>query len=281
MIGKVYSIISGIYFIKQEGNEKIHKIPASGKLRFNQNSPLVGDLVKFNENILLDILPRKNSFIRPKVANIDQVIVVMSLFKPRFNSFLLDKYLSIIEFKKITPILFFTKSDLGKSNWNEIYKNMGYRTYLINNTNLTNKDELKNIFKEKTSVFLGQTGVGKTTTINNLSNSNFLTQEISKALGRGKHTTREVRIIEYNNGELIDTPGFSSIDLELSDKELSKSFFFLQESSLKCKYRTCLHVNEDLRDCNIKQKVESKEWPKFRNENYLKLMIQTKKENWK
>ncbi|EFF41097.1 ribosome small subunit-dependent GTPase A [Mycoplasmopsis alligatoris] len=278
MIGKVYSINAGIYHINDGQND--YKIPALGKLRFNNTPPLVGDWVEFNDQSLVSIKERKNWFIRPKVANVDQVIIVISLFEPLFQDYLLDKYLSIIEFKNIEPILFFTKTDLGQSHWYEYYKKMGYKVYLINNNNFDNSVEIKQIFKNKVSVFLGQSGVGKTSTINNLSDNNFETQIISKALGRGKHTTRMLQIIKFNDGELIDTPGFSSLDLDINNLELAQSFWFLKQNISKCKFRSCLHINENVKDCYVKQNIGNEFWPEKRYENYLKLSKETKKEKW-
>lgn len=279
MKGKIYSIVSGIYEIKNLDNSII-SIPGSGKLRFNNLTPLVGDFVEHDDKMILEILNRKNNFIRPKVANVDQVIVVMSLKEPEFSSFLMDKFLSIIEFKEIKPVLFFTKIDLVDNfYWIEEYKKCGYEVYLIDNKNESDLNKIRQIFKDKTNVFLGQTGVGKTTTINRLSKNNFETQQISKALGRGKHTTRVVRIIEFNNGELIDTPGFSSLDLDINSLELAQSFELFKKHFPNCKYRSCLHINENLHDCAIKRQINIS-IPQWRYENYLKLSKETKKERW-
>lgn len=279
MKGKIYSIVSGIYEIKNSDNSTV-LIPGSGKLRFNNLIPLVGDYVEHDNKMILNILERRNNFTRPKVANVDQVIIVMSLKEPEFSSFLMDKFLSIIEFKEIKPILFFTKSDLVNDfHWYEQYQKCGYEVYLINNNSNSNLSEIKQIFKNKTNVFLGQTGVGKTTTINRLSNNNFQTQQISKALGRGKHTTRVVKIIEFNDGELIDTPGFSSLDLDINSLELAQSFDLFKRHFPDCKYRSCLHINENPHDCAIKKQIDIS-IPKWRYENYLKLSKETKKERW-
>lgn len=279
MKGKIYSIVSGIYEIKNSDNSTV-LIPGSGKLRFNNLIPLVGDYVEHDSKMILNILERRNNFIRPKVANVDQVIIVMSLKEPEFSSFLMDKFLSIIEFKEIKPILFFTKSDLVNDfYWYEQYQKCGYEVYLINNNSNSSLSEIKQIFKNKTNVFLGQTGVGKTTTINRLSNNNFQTQQISKALGRGKHTTRVVKIIEFNDGELIDTPGFSSLDLDINSLELAQSFDAFKKYFPYCKYRSCLHINENVNDCEIKKQIDIS-IPKWRYENYLKLSKETKKERW-
>lgn len=279
MYGKVYSIISGIYHIKID-NGQIIKIPGAGKLRFQNIMPLVGDYVEVFNDQLEKVLERKNSFVRPKVANVDQVIVVMSLKEPEFQSFLLDKYLAIIEAKNIHPVLFFTKSDLCEDFFFfDEYKKMHYQVFLIDNIDLNYKNKVKEIFRNKTNVFLGQTGVGKTTTINYLSDNDYQTQEISKALGRGKHTTRVLRIVEFNGGELIDTPGFSSLNLDLDPLELAHSYKNFNELSKFCKFRSCLHLNENLKDCAVKQQIDIS-IPEWRYINYVKLQKETKKEKY-
>ncbi|VEU76170.1 ribosome small subunit-dependent GTPase A [Mycoplasmopsis columboralis] len=276
MKGKIFSIIGGVYTVELQNGEQI-KISAAGKLRYLNVTPLVGDDVEIINNQVSEILPRKNSFIRPKVANVDQMILLMSFKEPEFSSFLLDKYLSIVENKKIKPILFFTKYDLTNENhWYEQYQKMNYEVYLINNTSSEYVNSIKNIFQDKYSVFMGQTGVGKTTTINKLSNNNYQTQSISKALGRGKHTTRAIHITPFNNGYLIDTPGFSSLDLDMDKYELARSFASFDTLAQQCKFRSCLHLNEDQSVCAIKQAINTDVVPNFRYENYVKLQAQLK-----
>ncbi|WP_025755259.1 ribosome small subunit-dependent GTPase A [Mycoplasmopsis cricetuli] len=277
MQAKIFSIIGGIYTVVNKNGEEF-KITGAGKLRYLNQTPVVGDNVIVKKNQIVKILERKNFFIRPKVANIDQIILLMSFKQPEFNSFLLDKYLSIVENKKITPILFFTKFDLDQCNliYKE-YNQMGYQTYLIDNQNSNYIKIVKPIFKNKYSVFMGQTGVGKTTTINKLTNNNYQTQEISKALGRGKHTTRAIHITKFNEGYLIDTPGFSSLNLDMNKYQLARSFASFDKLAQTCKFRSCLHINEDTKMCAVKQNINTKTIPKFRYENYVKLQSQLNK----
>lgn len=277
MKGKIFSIVAGQYLINDENNNLI-TLPAAGKLRHMKVVPLVGDNVEFENGMLQEVYPRENEFVRPKVANIDQMIVCMSIKEPNFQPYLIDKYLAIIEGKNIKPILFFTKSDLDElesHKWFTYYKSMNYDVYLINNNNDEVK-KLKGLLKDKYSVFMGQSGVGKTTTLNNLSNSNYQTQSISKALGRGKHTTRVVQIIPFNEGYLVDTPGFSSLNLDMDAFALSRSFNLFKKYAPMCKYRSCLHINEKLQDCAIKQKVEESIITMLRYENYLKMQNELK-----
>ncbi|RIV16463.1 ribosome small subunit-dependent GTPase A [Mycoplasmopsis gallopavonis] len=274
-IYKVYSIVAGIYTVVH--NDLVLKIPAAGKLRYLELQPIVGDNVLVKDGQLVEILERKNEFIRPKVANVDQMLVFMSIKEPEFQPFLVDKYLAIIESKKIKPVLCFTKVDLDQeqaSYWANYYKQMGYEVILINNSKIeeTTLNALKSKIKDKYSVFMGQSGVGKTTTLNSLGNYSFETQQISKALGRGKHTTRVVSIIEFNDGFLIDTPGFSSLELELSKIELAQSFESFQKLAQTCKFRSCLHNQEPKDFCAIKQNIGTNLVPELRYKNYLKLL---------
>ncbi|MHA3796105.1 ribosome small subunit-dependent GTPase A [Mycoplasma sp. VS31B] len=271
---KVTKIVSGIYTVQNEHDTL--EIPAAGRLRYLEQSPVVGDNVIVSNGTITEILPQKNSFIRPKVANIDQMIVFMSIGQPKFQPFLVDKYFAIIENKNIVPVLFITKTDLNPSYAEEIaelYRGMQYRVELIDNKNPDNYiNNLNGLFSKKYSVFMGQSGVGKTTTLNALGEHNFLTQEISKALGRGKHTTRVVSIINFNDGYLIDTPGFSSLSLDMDKEELAKSFKVFKELSKMCKFRNCLHLNESIDNCAIKQQVGTKLIPQIRYNNYIKLL---------
>ncbi|UVD81762.1 ribosome small subunit-dependent GTPase A [Mycoplasma iguanae] len=272
MIGKVVRVIAGFYDVKSNEDQQHYRIRGSGNLRYTNNAPVVGDYVEFSPNgLLTKILERKNFFIRPKIANIDQAIIVMSLKEPKFSSLLLDKFLMIVESKNIEPIIFFTKTDLDEFFDISIYQKMGYKCYAINNNKFDKKPFL-DLFKNKTSVFMGQTGVGKTSTINNLSDSNFAIQQISKALGRGKHTTRVVQIIDWNEGELIDTPGFSSIQIDLEPLEMARSFINFKEAAKECKFKSCIHFNEPEHDCKIKTLVRINEIPQWRYQNYLDLL---------
>ncbi|WP_029513379.1 ribosome small subunit-dependent GTPase A [Mycoplasmopsis primatum] len=280
MKGKIYSINAGIYTIKDENNLS-HNLPALGVLRHQNIKPLVGDYVEFDEDkYLTKILPRKNNFVRPAVANIDYIIIVMSLKEPTFQSFLVDKYMSYIEAYNIEPILFITKTDLSADNmYKNEYEKLGYQVYEINYKTDEWVKNIKHLFVNKTNVLMGQSGVGKTTIINKISDNNFKTQEISKFANRGKHTTRIVSIIDvFENGQIIDTPGFSSLDINLTQTELANSFKQFRELGKYCKFKSCLHLNEPEELCNVKIAYKNKIVPEFRYKNYLKLMQEVKNE---
>lgn len=269
MIGQVVRVISGFYDI--EVDSTIFRVRGSGNLRESENSPVVGDFVDFSKNGLLNkILDRKNFLIRPKVSNVDYVVIVTSLNEPKFSSLLLDRFLIIVESQNIEPIIVFTKSDLGNLKPYDDYKSQNYNCFYVDNKKPKNIGILKNALKNKLSVFTGQSGVGKSSTINNILNLELKTDNISQSLGRGKHTTRVVEMHKKDNIKIIDTPGFSSLQINLTKLQISKSFKDFRIWSKKCKFTSCLHYKEQ--NCEIKKKLENKELLKSRYDNYIKIL---------
>lgn len=282
MIGRIIKLISNDYTVLSEN--KIYICKSRGKFRNMKLTPLVGDMVKFDEknNYILDILPRKNELIRPPVSNIDQAFIISSVKDPDFSTNLLNKLLVLIEYNNITPIICLTKLDLlSKEELEEInkyinyYKNIGYKVYI--NTDL---EEIKNQFKDKYSIFTGQSGAGKSTLLNKLDNSlNIKTDEISYALGRGKHTTRHVELLKICNGFVADTPGFSSLDFyDMSNSDIRDNFVEFNDYKELCKYKDCMHDKED--NCEIKRKVEQDIILKSRYDDYLKFIHREIKSRW-
>ena len=177
-----------------------------------------------------------------------------------------------MELHHVEPIICITKSDIVSSDYlkeiNEIlsyYKKLGYK--VIYNYEI---DEIKELLKDKTSVFTGQTGAGKSTLLNKLNpNFNLETGEVSSALGRGKHTTRVVELFNINNGKVLDTPGFSALDFyEYSNEDIRNAF--IEFKDYPCIYKDCMHKNE--KECMVKQKVLDNNIMKTRYENYLKFI---------
>lgn len=272
MQGQIIKIVSNLYFV--EADHKIYECRSRGKFRNENITPVVGDFVLFDEkqNYILEILPRKNALIRPLVANIDQAFIITSVKEPAFSSNLLDKLLTVIYANDIKPVICLTKIDLlKKDELKEIkkiakyYQKQGYK--VVYNTE---KYKIKRMFKKKTTVFTGQTGAGKSTLLNRLNKKlNLETGEISKALGRGKHTTRHVELIDMFNGKVLDTPGFSSLDLSKLDNGKIKESF-KEFSKYPCPYKDCNHLRE--KECQVKKAVEDGKILKSRYENYKKFL---------
>ncbi|MBR6690573.1 MAG: ribosome small subunit-dependent GTPase A [Bacilli bacterium] len=273
MVGKIIKQISNDYTVKVD--DKLYICKARGKFRNMHITPLVGDNVKIDEenNYILEILDRKNELDRPSVSNIDQVVIVTSVKIPDFSSNLLDKLLTIIEFNNIKPVICFTKLDL--LNEEEIkhikeimnyYKQIGYEVYSNTDSNL------KDIFKDKITVFAGQSGAGKSSLLNRLDNTlNLEIGEVSIALGRGRHTTRHTELIEVLGGLIADTPGFSSIDFRgMKKSDIRDNFIEFNEYRDICEYKDCMHINE--LKCMVKDKVNDNTILKSRYENYLKFV---------
>ena len=274
MQGRIIKQISDLYTVKV--NNEIYECKARGVFRNNKITPLVGDLVTIDidKKIIKNIEDRKNSLVRPPLANIDQVLIVTSTKKPNFSDNLLDKMISLLEFNNIEPIICFTKMDLLNSKEKKeikkiikYYKSIGYKV-------LINKDlrKIKKLFKNKLTVFAGQSGAGKSTLLNRLDKSLSLkTGEISQALNRGKHTTRHTELFSIFNGLVADTPGFSSFDLKsIPKEELKNTFKEIKNNQDNCEYKNCSHVNE--KECYIKKLVKNNKILETRYKNYVRFM---------
>ena len=256
MKGQIVKIHSDLHYVQVE--KDIYPCKCRGIFRKEKILPLVGDYVEFDSKKLVveNVLPRKNEFRRPKVSNIDQAVIVTSCKSPDFSANLLDKLLVVLEYHHMKPIICFTKKDLlTKAEKKEIkqikkyYEKIGY-TVLWN----TNISKIKRLFKNKTTVFTGQTGAGKSSLLNKLNkNLKLETGEISKALGRGKHTTRHVELIELFKGKVLDTPGFSSIDFSnMKDTDIRDSF--IEFKKYACPFQDCMHLKE--KECSVKEAVK-------------------------
>lgn len=269
MKGQIVKIISDLHFVSFE--DKIYPCKCRGIFRKEHIVPVVGDYVLFSidTNIIEKVLERKNVFDRPKVSNIDQALLVTSLKCPDFSLNLLDKFICLMEINNVEPIICITKKDLlTDKEIGEIdsildyYRSLGYK--VLYNTEL---EEIKKIIPYKTTVFTGQTGAGKSSLLNRLNvNWNLEIGDVSVALGRGKHTTRVVELLEYCDGKVMDTPGFSALDLnKYSKKEIRESF--REFSKYPCIYKDCTHTKES--ECVVKKNVNANNILKSRYLNYL------------
>ena len=266
--GALVKINSDTFTVKV--NDKYYDCKSRGKIR-NISKPLVGDkvLVNLGDLIIEDILPRKNALDRPQVANIDMALVVTSLHQPDINLTLLDKLLTIITINKIEPVIVLTKRDLAsKGELKEINKLIKY--YESIGLKVFNNDEiskLKRYLKGKIVTVCGQTGAGKSSLINKLDkNLNLKTDEISFSLNRGKHTTRIVELFTIDDFYIVDTPGFSQIDLDKYSKEdIKNSFKEFKDND--CYFSDCNHLN-NTKGCKVISKVKDGTILKSRYDNY-------------
>lgn len=278
MKGQIRKALSGFYYVYSAG--KLYQTRARGNFRKLKISPLVGDEVVFEstnqtDGYILEMLPRKNELVRPAVANVDQAVIVTSLVEPNFSYNLLDRFLVTLAHQSIEPIIYLTKVDIFDEEEKideieHIYGSIGYKVIVAKETSEAN--ELEALFSEKLTVFMGQSGAGKSTLLNQiLPELQLKTGEISDALGRGRHTTRHVELLEIAGGLVADTPGFSAIDfLSIEAVELPREFPEFVARLDQCRFRECQHLNEP--DCAIKAAVESGEIAQSRYDNYQQFM---------
>ncbi|MBA1434879.1 ribosome small subunit-dependent GTPase A [Bombilactobacillus bombi] len=278
--GKIIKSNSGFYDV-QVANQQVVRTRARGNFRQKKIKPIVGDWVEFENDYLLRIKPRKNEIERPLIANVDQALVVITATQPQFSSNLLDRFLVVLASQNIQPLIYLSKLDLLTSIQQapilkvlKYYQNQGYQVF----TAVDREQKLMTALADKETVLAGQTGVGKTTLLNQLlPQLHLATNSISTSLNRGKHTTRIVTLYPYKQGLIADTPGFSSLNLTKITREQLPQLYpdFLQYSS-NCKYRSCVHLNEP--QCGVKQAVEQGQILTSRYQNYCQFQAEIAQE---
>ncbi|MFK8242639.1 MULTISPECIES: ribosome small subunit-dependent GTPase A [unclassified Facklamia] len=287
--GLIYQAISGFYYVWSQ--EESFATKPRGNFRHQQIKPLVGDEVEFevdiedekSESRIIKILPRKNSLVRPPVANVDYALVVMSLVEPDFSYNLLDHFLVSLESNHISPYIILTKKDVlvekrGQEAADDLINDIRqvYRTakypVLVKEESNQFIEQLAGHVESGIYIVMGQSGVGKSTLLNQLlPNSDIQTAEISDYLNRGRHTTREVTLYPWNDGLLADTPGFSAIEFpEVEKEQLGEYFPEIWQQSQHCRFRGCLHINEP--NCAVKQAVDLNEIAVSRYQNYCQIL---------
>ncbi len=286
MIARIIKIVSKEYTLMNENRERFDAI-VMGKVRL-QMTPAAGDLVEAQKTdgrwVIQKILPRHNRLIRPFVANVDQAIIVMSVRDPDFSPALIDRLSMLICEAGIEPLLCVTKCDLGIDPETEErireYEKGPMR--VIRTAKGSLDPSLASVLDGKITVLTGQSGAGKSTLLNQLEPSFHLaTQEISKALGRGKHTTRHNELHEVAGGLVADTPGFSSLDFShITKYELGQYVPDFVPYIGRCRFNDCIHQNEP--GCAVKEAVSQKIIPEVRYLDYLSVlqMIQERKEKY-
>lgn len=276
MNGQIVRVISNLYTVKVD--DQLYGCRARGIFRKNNIVPIVGDYVKISvgDNVITEIMPRRNELDRPVVANVDVAIIVTSTKKPNLDLKLLDKLISVVLFNGIEPVICFTKTDLLNDSELEMidslkkyYELIGIKVVINTDTN-----DIKKIIKNKICVLAGQTGAGKSSLLNKLDDKlSIKTDEISEALGRGKHTTRHVELYQISDGYVADTPGFSALDLKGMTKEQLRDTF-LEFENYDCRFRDCMHNKE--KECGVKEAVNNKLILQSRYNNYLLFLEEMK-----
>lgn len=284
--GKIIKGIAGFYYVHVE-DVGVFQCKARGVFRNKKMKPLIGDDVQIEvtheedmEGNVLEILPRKNELVRPTVSNIDQAIIVFAIKEPNPNLNLLDRFLLVIESKNIESIVCFSKIDLStkeeQNYYKKIYESAGYKVKLVSAKNIDLhdvEDELVN----KTTVFAEPSGVGKSSMINLLQSEIVMeTGAVSNKIKRGKHTTRHANLIPLDeHSYVVDTPGFSSLDIEqFEENDVKKYFVEFEEYSDGCKFATCNHINEP--NCAVKDAIENGKISESRYKSYLQIYNEIK-----
>ncbi|OPL08029.1 MAG: hypothetical protein AVO33_02840 [delta proteobacterium ML8_F1] len=286
--GIILKGIGGFYYV--EAGDRIYATRARGLFRNEKIKPLVGDQVEIDvtsdedsEAYIQKILPRKSRLQRPEVANVDQVIVTMALTNPSPNFILLDKLLILGQYHGVRPVICLNKSDLVPPGVLEEvkrdYEATGFDVIFVSVPELTGIEDLKAVLRGKVNVFAGPSGVGKSSITNALKPGLALkVGEVSERIGRGRHTTRHTELIELpSGGFVLDTPGFSSLEILQIPKDTLKDYYpDFSEAARDCRYRDCSHINEP--GCGVKEAVADRRISQNRYHGYQYIYEELKKQ---
>jgi ribosome biogenesis GTPase len=287
MKGKIIKGIAGFYYVHVP-ESGIYECKAKGIFRKENIKPLVGDDVRIEvtdvggfEGNIIEILPRRSFLVRPAVANIDQALLIFAINKPAPNYNLLDRFLIMMRGQGLECIICFNKNDISSDEERieiaDIYKDSGCRVLFVSALENEGVEELSDILKGKTTAVAGPSGVGKSSIVNRLQNDTKMeTGDISAKIDRGKHTTRHSELITISEDTYImDTPGFSSLNLFDVEKEELKGFYpeFAPYES-ECKFLTCVHIHEPV--CGVRKAIEEGKINKVRYDNYVTLYDELK-----
>lgn len=277
--GIIIKSIGGLYLV--ESPSGLFECKARGVFRNQGLTPYIGDDVIFEDGVINELLPRRNEIIRPPVANLDQIILIVSTCKPVPNILLMDKFIAISEYKGIKPIVMVTKIDLASfEQIFDIYKRVGVETFVVDYNNDESIQEIKQTLKGKISVFTGNSGVGKSTLMNAIDSTlSIPTGEISEKLGRGRHTTRHAELYKIKDGGYIaDTPGFSTFETNKYDiikkEELSSCFVEFRQYMDDCKFKDCSHTKE--KGCAVIEAVNNGDIVESRHKSYCHMYEEAK-----
>lgn len=279
MRGVIIKGIGGLYFVKVE--DKVIECKARGKFRYAGLTPVIGDKVEImlevdeSKGVIEKIFSRDNEMVRPAVANVTQAFVVFAFKQPDLNMDLLNKFLVLCEFYRLKIVLCLNKLDLVQEVNDDLIKELksvGCDLVFLKAKEGQGLDELKTRIKNNITVFCGPSGVGKSTILNSLLGREAMkTGDISKKSQKGKHTTRHSELIEYEEGFLLDTPGFSALCLDFIDKEgLQHCFPEFEKYQGQCRFSNCMHYKEP--NCKVKEAVENNEIYQDRYKFYIKTL---------
>jgi ribosome biogenesis GTPase len=279
MKGTIIKGIAGFYYVKTEDSRLI-ECKARGKFRFDELTPMVGDMVEIaiddnDKGVIDSVMPRKSQLTRPAVANITQALVVFAFKDPDINLELLNRFLVLCEYNDLKITVCMNKSDLDSGQNDkiiEMIKSAGYDFLSLNAEKGIGTELVKEKLKDNITVLCGPSGAGKSTILNSIAGRTLMeTGVVSNKLGRGKHTTRHSELIEVGGGFIVDTPGFSSLDIDFIKREdLMYSFPEFQDFIGKCRFTGCIHHKEP--DCAVKKAVEQGIINPLRYDFYIKML---------
>lgn len=285
--GRLIKGIGGFYYVHID--DKIYECKARGIFRQQGITPLVGDYVEISitdakqaKGVIEKVLDRKTELIRPTVANVDQVVIVFAITQPEPHTALLDRFLILAESQNLNIVICFNKVDLApKEEYQDIigiYGSLGYKLLLTSSKLNKGLEELKDVLYNRTTVFAGPSGVGKSTLLNKVfPDLQLKTGKISERTARGKHTTRHVELIPIeSHGWVVDTPGFSSLNMDfIQEEELYNYFPEFQDYLEECRFSSCKHLEEP--QCGIKNALELGKIKKERYDSYIQIIDEIRK----
>lgn len=274
-IGRIIKGVGGFYYVKS--NNKIYESKATALFRMKSQTPTVGDYVLFDINddgtaYIKEIKDRRNLLIRPPVSNVDEIFIVVSIKAPKLNYQLIDRMILLSRYNGVEPTIIINKVDLdveGAKVVKNDYEKAGFEVHLASLKDEESYDEIREMISKKTAVFMGVSGVGKSTIISHLIGKELKTGKVSQKTERGKHTTRHVELLEFEEDSyIVDTPGFSSLRIDFIEDvyELESLYYEFHELG-QCKFNDCLHIKEP--KCVVKLGKEEGKIQDFRYENYL------------
>ena len=282
MRGIIIKGIAGFYYVKTE--DEIYETKARGVFRKRNITPMVGDNVKISrtgdEWTIVEVEERFSELKRPFVSNVTQAFVVFSLKNPDINYELLNKFIIMLEKSHIKPILIFNKTDIGDQKTidyiEEMFIGTGYTIKYISAKKQEDLNEISGFLKDNITVLCGPSGAGKSTILNNILGEYYMeTGGLSKKHGRGKHTTRHSELVEVKDGLILDTPGFSNMDIKLDPLELKNYFVEFNKYEGECRFNGCVHDQEP--GCKVKEQV-GETISKERYDYYVKFLDKLREE---